>query len=59
VWKLQSVLLRRVNKILMGGREWEGLGRKNGGGRHRRGTGSGMREDGDDIQRVRNLNRGV
>jgi hypothetical protein len=27
-----SVLLRRGNKILTGGRVWEGLGRKRGGG---------------------------
>jgi hypothetical protein len=27
-----SVLLRRGNKLLKGGRGWEGLGRKRGGG---------------------------
>jgi hypothetical protein len=45
-----SVLLRRENKILMGGRGWVGIGRKGegrgcGGGRAR----TGMRADRDDI----------
>jgi hypothetical protein len=30
-----SVLLRRGNKIVMGDRGWEGLGRKKGGGGER------------------------
>jgi hypothetical protein len=52
------VLLRRGNKILTGGRGWEGLGRKR---REvgERGAGSGMGGDRDDIQRVKNLNRDV
>jgi hypothetical protein len=57
-----SVLLRRGNKILTVGREKEGLGRKRGGGGGgggKREVGSGMGGDGDDTQRVRNLNRGV
>jgi hypothetical protein len=37
------------------GRIWEEERR----GMGERGTGSGMGEDGDDIQRLRNLNRGV
>ena len=53
-----SVLLRRGNKIFMGGRGWRDLGGK----KERRGKRRGsfryeMRQD--DIQRVRNLNRGV
>jgi hypothetical protein len=35
-----SVLLRRGNKILTGGRGWKGLGRKRGGGG---GNGAGIR----------------
>jgi hypothetical protein len=54
-----SVLLRRGNKIFMEGRGWERLWRKRGGGGEKRGAGSGMREDRDGIQRVRNLNRAV
>jgi hypothetical protein len=41
----------------MGGRRWEGLGRKRE--ERGKGEGSGMRGDMDDIQRVRNLNRVV
>jgi hypothetical protein len=54
-----SVLCRRGNKILTGSRGWEGLGRKRGGEGRKRGTGSCMGGDWDDIQRIRNLNRGV
>jgi hypothetical protein len=50
-----SVLLRRGNKILTGGRGWEGFGRKRGVKR----AGSCTQGDRDDIQWVRNLNRGV
>jgi len=53
-----SVLLRRGNKILRGGRGWEGLGRKRGG-EGDWGAKSGMGGDEDDIQRVRNFNRGM
>jgi hypothetical protein len=52
-----SVLLRRGNKIQ------EVEGRRDLGGREEgkggRGAGSGMSEDWDDIQGIRNLNRGV
>ena len=37
-----SVLLRRGNKIIMGGRRWEGLG-KRGGGKEIMGVGSCVR----------------
>ena len=37
-----SVLLRRGNKIIMGGRGWEGLG-KRGGGKEIMGVGSCVR----------------
>ena len=40
-----SVLLREGNKILTGGRGWEGLVRKRGGGVKKRGKGSGMGGD--------------
>jgi hypothetical protein len=53
-----SVLLRRGNKIITGGRGWERLGRKKRGGGGK-GTGSGMGEDKGNVQRVRKLNRGV
>ena len=54
------VLLRSGNKILMGVRGWEELGKKRGLVRGRKtGEGSGMGGNLDDIQRVRNLNRGV
>jgi hypothetical protein len=42
-----------------GGRGWEGLGRKREWGAEKKDAGSGMRGDRDDIQRVRNLKRGV
>ena len=54
-----SVLLRRGNKILTGGRGWKGLGRKRGGGGRKRRAGSGMRGDRYDIRRVGNLNTGI
>jgi hypothetical protein len=54
-----SVLLRRGNKIFTGVRGWEGLGRKRGGWGRKKGAGSCMRGDGNDIQRFRNLNRSV
>jgi hypothetical protein len=54
-----SVTLRRKNKILRGSRGWEGLGRKRGGEEGKDGAGSGMERDRNDIQRVRNLNRGI
>jgi hypothetical protein len=45
-----SVLLRRRNKILMGGKGWEELGRKREGEGGRRGSGSGTGGDNrDDI----------
>ena len=50
--KDQSVdasVLRRGNKILMGGRGWKGFGRKRGGER-KKGAGSGIRGDGGDIE---------
>jgi hypothetical protein len=47
-------LLRRGNKILIRG-TWEKEKRERGEGK----AGSGMGGDRDDIQRVRNLNRGV
>jgi hypothetical protein len=53
-----SVLLRRGNK----NGEVEGrrdLGGKEEGEWGKRGAGSSMRGDGDDIQRVRNLSRGA
>jgi hypothetical protein len=53
-----SVLLRRGNKIITTGRAREGARRdREGGGK--RGIGSGMGEDGGEIQRVRKLNRGL
>lgn len=36
-----SVLLRRGNKIITGGRERDGLGRERGGGRKKEGSGVG------------------
>ena len=48
-----SVLPRRGHKMTMGGRGWEGLGRKRGGG------GSDMGGDGEEGQRIRKLNGGV
>jgi hypothetical protein len=54
-----SVLLRRVNKIIMGDRGREGLKRKRGGGEEKGLTGSGVGGDGGRLQRVRKLNRGV
>jgi hypothetical protein len=56
-----SVLLRRGKKILMGGKGWDGLGSKRGGGGGKgdKGARLSMRGDGDDIQRVKNLNRYV
>jgi hypothetical protein len=54
-----SVLLRRGNKIITGGRKREGLGRKKGGEWGKREAGSGMGGDRDNIQRVWNLTRGV
>ena len=47
--------LGKKNKIIMGSRGAEELGRKGVG----RGAESGMGGDGGDIQRVRKLNRGV
>jgi hypothetical protein len=50
-----SVLLRRRNKILPGGRGWEGLGRKGGGGgeresRIRYGSSRGRYTEGQEIE---------
>jgi hypothetical protein len=54
------VLLRRGNKIIMGGRGLEGLGRKTGKGeREKGGAGSGVGVDRGDVQRVRKLYRGM
>jgi hypothetical protein len=53
-----SVILGRGNKILMGGRGWERFGRKKEGV-GKRGVESGTGGDGDDIKRVRSLNRVV
>ena len=53
-----SVLLRRGNKIIKGSRGWEGLGRMRGGGEEKKWEELGLRGDGD-VQRIRNLNRGV
>ena len=51
-----SALLTRGNKIIKGSREWQGLGRKGrGGGKIE----TVMEGDGEDVQRVRKLNRGV
>jgi len=49
-----SVLLKRGNQIVKGGRGWEGHGRRGKGERKR---GSDMGGDRDDIQRARNLNK--
>jgi hypothetical protein len=54
-----SVLLRKGNTIIMGGRGYEGLRRKRGGEADKRGAGSGVVGNGRDVQRVRKLNRGV
>jgi hypothetical protein len=54
-----SVLLRRGNKILMGGRGWEGHGKKRGGEGRKRQVISGIRANGNNIQRVRNFIRVV
>ena len=43
----------------MGGRGWEILWSKEGGGRGRVGAESGMGGDRDDTERIRNLNRSV
>ena len=53
-----SVLFRRRNNIIKGHREWEELGRKRREG-GKRGEESGMGGDGDDVQRVRKLNRSM
>jgi hypothetical protein len=53
---MSQSFLEGGNKILIGGREREGLGRKEGGGV---GKGSDMGGDKNDIQRVRKLNRDV
>jgi hypothetical protein len=47
-----------VNKIIMGGRGWAGLGSKREGGEERR-AGSGVGGDRGDVQKVSTLNRGV
>jgi hypothetical protein len=47
-----SVLLRRGTKIIIVGRKWKRLGRKNGG-RGERGAGSGVVGDRSDVQRVK------
>jgi hypothetical protein len=54
-----SVLLRRRDNKIKGSRWWEGLGRKKGTGGGKRGEGSGIGEDGEDVQRVRKLNKGI
>lgn len=54
-----TVLLRRGDKIITGGREWEGLERKRKGGKSKRKTGLGVGGDRGDVQRVRKLNRAV
>jgi hypothetical protein len=48
-----------VNKIITGGRGREKLVRKRGWVMAERGTGSGVRGDREDVQRVRKLNRDV
>jgi hypothetical protein len=55
-----SVLLRRRNKIITGGRGREGSGRKRGG-QENNGGGARSDEGGDEgeVQRVRKLNRGL
>jgi hypothetical protein len=52
-----SVLLRPGNKILTGGRVWEGLGRKRGGGG--KGGDYQLWEETWMIYSVRKMNRGV
>jgi len=54
-----SVLLRRGNKIITGSPEWEVLGRKRKGEGENGGAGLLVGRDGQDVQRVRKLNRGV
>jgi hypothetical protein len=54
-----SVLLIRGNKIIKGNRGWEELGIKRREGRGKRGEESGMGGDGEDVQRIKKLNRGV
>jgi len=51
-----SILLRRGNKIIMGGRGREGPWRERGG-RGKGGAGSGMGRDRRAVQRVRKMNR--
>jgi hypothetical protein len=51
-----SVLLRRGNNIIKRSKGWEGLGRKIEERGIKGGPRSGMRGD---VQRARNLNRGV
>ena len=53
------VLLRRRNKILTGGREWEGLKRNRGWREVKNREGLGMGGDRGDIHRVRKLIREV
>jgi hypothetical protein len=53
-----SVLLRRGIKILVGSRGWKRLGKKRGEGRIRW-VSISLGGDGDDIQRVRKLIRGI
>lgn len=48
-----EVFIRKGNKRITGGRGWEGLGRKRGAGREKRGAVSGMGSDRYAIQRVR------
>ena len=58
MWMVQSFLEREIEYSL-GFRGLGELGRKRGRGGGKGGVGSGMGGDEDDMQRVRNLNRGV
>ena len=54
-----SVLFRRGDKIIMGGREWTRLGEKRGGGEGKKSAGSSVDGHRGNVQRVRKLNIGV
>ena len=53
-----TVLLRQGKKMILGSRGKERSGRERGGG-GKKGTSSDMGENGEEVQRVRNLKRRV
>jgi hypothetical protein len=54
-----SILLRRKNKIITGGRGREGPGREREGGRGREVARSSMGSDRREVQKVRKFNRNI